>query len=108
MRSRSAAVKVQGTLAANSVIAPRDAARVGVGVALLPTYCAAANIADGTLRRLLSGWRIAERPLYAVYPYGVMPPQKVRLFAEFMARWFRNPPRERTKRTIGRHNTGNV
>lgn len=100
---RTVAVKIAGTYTANSVIALRDAARAGVGIALLPTYCAAADLADGTLQPVLGGWCIAERPLYVVYPYGDRPPQKVRLFAAFLAEWFRQPPWEARRPAAAAH-----
>jgi DNA-binding transcriptional LysR family regulator len=88
-------VKVQGTFTANSVIALQHAARTGIGVALLPTYCAAADLRSGALKQVLADYAIPERPLYAIYPYGAMPPKKVRLFVDFLAQHFRVPPWEK-------------
>jgi DNA-binding transcriptional LysR family regulator len=87
-------VKVQGTFTANSVIALLHAARTGIGIAVLPTYCAADDLRSGRLKALLTDYTVPERPLYVVYPYGAMPPKKVRLFVDFIAAWFRVPPWE--------------
>jgi DNA-binding transcriptional LysR family regulator len=91
---RAVDVKVQGTFSANSVIALQHAARTGIGIALLPTYCAADDLRRGLLKPVLTDYRLAERPLYAVYPYGAMPPKKVRLLVDFLVAWFRVPPWE--------------
>jgi DNA-binding transcriptional LysR family regulator len=88
---RTIDVKVQGTLTANSVIALQHGARAGIGVAILPTYCAWDDLKRGLLKPILTDYRLPERPLYAVYPYGAMPPKKVRLFVDFMAGWFKTP-----------------
>jgi DNA-binding transcriptional LysR family regulator len=91
-------VKVQGTYSANSVIALQHAARIGIGIALLPTYSAADDLRSGALKAILADYRIPERPLYVVYPYGANPPKKVRLLVDFLAQWFRVPPWEKAKR----------
>lgn len=91
-------VKVQGTFTANSVIALQHAARIGIGIALLPTYSAAEDLKRGLLKPILTDYRLDERPLYAVYPYGANPPKKVRLLVDFLAQWFRVPPWERTEK----------
>jgi len=66
----------------------------GIGVAVLPTYCAADDLRAGRLKPVLTDYTVPERPLYVVYPYGAMPPKKVRLFVDFIAAWFRVPPWE--------------
>lgn len=86
------AVKVRGSYSANSVNLLRDAAVAGLGIAMLPTYCAATDLRSGHLVQLLTGWPIADQPLYAVHPFGTNPPQKVRAFVEFLASWFSEPP----------------
>jgi DNA-binding transcriptional LysR family regulator len=92
---KSTAVKVQGSFAANSVIALQHAARVGIGITALPTYCIAEDLASGALTQLLPSYTMPDRPLYVVYPYGTLPTKKVRLFVEFLADWFKQPPWER-------------
>jgi DNA-binding transcriptional LysR family regulator len=88
-------VKVQGTFTANSVIALQHAVRTGIGIAILPTYCAGDDLQSGRLVEVLPGYRLPEQPLYVAYPYGAMPPNKVRLLVEFLAQWFKNPPWEK-------------
>ncbi|MGE5539956.1 MAG: LysR family transcriptional regulator [Gemmatimonas sp.] len=94
-------VKVQGTFTANSVIALLHAACAGIGIAVLPTYCAAEALSAGRLKALLTDYAVPERPLYVVYPYGAMPPKKVRLFVDFLAERFRVPPWEARRPTNG-------
>ena len=84
-------MKVQGSFSANSVIALQHAARAGIGIASLPTYCIAGDLESGALTQLLPNHRLPERPLYVIYPYGTLPTKKVRLFVEFLAEWFRQP-----------------
>jgi DNA-binding transcriptional LysR family regulator len=86
------AIKVRGSYSANSVNLLRDAAITGLGIAMLPTYCVASDLQSGRLVALLTGWPIADQPLYAVHPFGTNAPQKVRAFVEFLAGWFREPP----------------
>lgn len=97
---RSFEIKVQGTFSANSVIALGAAACAGVGIAVLPTYSAWDDLRAGRLKPILTDYRLLERPLYAVYPYGAMPPKKVRLFVDFMADWFKTPPWEKRERKL--------
>lgn len=85
-------VKVRSAYAANSVNLLRDAAIAGLGVTTLPTYCIGSDLREGRLTPLLTRWHVADQPLYAVYPFGKAPPQKVRAFVEFLADWFRKPP----------------
>jgi DNA-binding transcriptional LysR family regulator len=89
-------VKVQGTFTANSVIALQHAVRAGIGIAILPTYCIADDLRSGSLVAVLADYQLPEQPLYAAYPYGAMPPNKVRLLVDFLAQWFKTPPWEKT------------
>ena len=95
---KSIPVKVQGSFAANSVIALQHAARVGIGIAALPTYCIAEDLESGALAQVLPSYSLPDRPLYVTYPYGTLPTKKVRLFVEFLAEWFKQPPWERGAR----------
>src|SRR5262245_27560956 len=61
-------VKVNGTFFSNSALALRKAALAGLGVALLPRYAVADDLAAGALMTLLPRSRVAPRPLLAVHP----------------------------------------
>ena len=49
------AVRVQGLFRANNADAVRQAALAGLGIAVVPTWLVANDLAAGTLRRLLPG-----------------------------------------------------
>jgi DNA-binding transcriptional LysR family regulator len=72
--------------ATDSVLAAREAARGGLGIAELPDYLARDDAADGTLREVLPGAVPATRKIYALYlPSRYLPPQ-VRAFVELLVR----------------------
>lgn len=66
-----------------------EAARLGLGVALLPMPFAFASIASGELVRLLPGWYSDAGPLSLYYPNRRLP-TKTRVFVEFVAHRFRS------------------
>src|SRR5262249_40811934 len=45
-----------------------EAARRGIGIALLPEFACKEDLQAGRLRQVLSEWSSGERPLYALYP----------------------------------------
>jgi DNA-binding transcriptional LysR family regulator len=79
--------KVAGTFSSNSALALRKAAIAGLGVALLPRYVVADDIAAGSLVTLFPRHRVAARPLIAVYPRAPETPLKVRAFVAFLTEW---------------------
>lgn len=94
---KSIDVKVQGTFTANSVIALQHAVRAGIGIAILPTYCIGDDLSMERVVPVLSDYHLPEQPLYVAYPYGAMPPNKVRLLVEFLAQWFKSPPWQKSR-----------
>ena len=66
-----------------------QAARLGLGVALLPMPFAFELIASGELVRLLPGWYSDAGPLSLYYPSRRLLPAKIRVFAEFVLERFR-------------------
>jgi len=83
----AATVKVNGTFFSNSALALRKAALAGLGIAFLPRYAVADDLAAGLLVALLPRSRAAQRPLLAVYPRAEVVPQKVRMFVDFLKSW---------------------
>ena len=70
--------------ATDSILAAREAARGGLGIAELPDYLARDDAATGSLREVLPGALQATRKIYAVYlPSRDLPPQ-VRAFVELL------------------------
>jgi DNA-binding transcriptional LysR family regulator len=66
-----------------------QAARLGLGVALLPMPFAFALIESGELVRLLPGWYGDAGPLSLYYPTRKMLPAKTRVFVDFVLERFR-------------------
>jgi len=64
------------------------AARAGLGLAYLPDYHVAADIAAGRLLRVLDEWGGAEREVVAIYQHRRHLSAKVRLFVEFLQERF--------------------
>jgi DNA-binding transcriptional LysR family regulator len=67
-----------------------QAARLGLGAALLPMPFAFASIASGELVRLLPGWYADAGPLSLYYPSRRMLPAKTRVFVDFVVERFRS------------------
>jgi DNA-binding transcriptional LysR family regulator len=66
-----------------------QAARLGLGVALVPMPFAFTLIASGELVRLLPGWYSDAGPLSLYYPSRRMLPAKTRVFVDFVLERFR-------------------
>jgi len=81
-------VRVDGVFHSNSALALRKAALAGLGIALLPDYSIAADLAAGTLVRILPQCEI-RRPVMALYARSPHIPQKILLLVSFLARWFK-------------------
>ena len=72
--------------ATDSVLAAREAARGGLGIAELPDYLAHDDTSAGALREVLPGALPVTRKIYALYlPSRYLPPQ-VRAFVELLVR----------------------
>ncbi|MCE9658848.1 MAG: LysR family transcriptional regulator [Burkholderiales bacterium] len=67
-----------------------QAARLGLGVALLPMPFAFAPIGSGELVRLLPGWYADAGPLSLYYPSRTLLPAKTRVFVDFVVDRFRS------------------
>jgi DNA-binding transcriptional LysR family regulator len=80
-------VKVNGVFMSNSALALRKAARASLGIAMVPRYSVADDLADGSLVTLLPRHRVATRPLFVVYPRADRVPQKVQVFIDFLRGW---------------------
>ncbi|MEM6928665.1 MAG: LysR family transcriptional regulator [Myxococcota bacterium] len=62
----SVEVEAAGRYAVNSAHAARDGCRAGIGLAMLPSFVAREELANGRLVDALPGWRGPELGLYAV------------------------------------------
>jgi len=85
-------VAIDATLCANNAEVLKDAALAGLGVALLPSFIAGADLQQGRLVGLLSDYQAPALSLYALYPPTRHLPVKTRLFIDFLVERFGNRP----------------
>jgi len=78
-------VEVDGPLCANNGDVLREAALRGMGIASLPNFIVAEDLAAGRLRRILPGYRTRLLPLSALWPSRRFAPAKVRVFVDYLA-----------------------
>ena len=90
-------IQVSGSLTSNSTLVLRDATLEGMGIAMLPTFCAVPEQDSGGLVRLLPAYSGPQRNLSVLYTMDRRLPSRVRLFLDFMAEWCRTPPWEARK-----------
>jgi len=84
---RHRTIKLKGSFSADSVIALRDAAIAGLGIALLPMYCASEALRSGALVRLLEDHPLPETPLFVLIADSRHVPRRIRLLIAFLAKW---------------------
>lgn len=78
-------VPVTGRFLVTSVVAEREGARAGLGVAVLPPAHAEADIRAGRLVRLLEDYPPEPEPITIVWPAAAVTPRKLRVFIDFLA-----------------------
>jgi DNA-binding transcriptional LysR family regulator len=83
------AIRINGPLFSNSALALSKATLAGAGIAVLPEYCVRRDLADGALVRLLPQFKLPARPILVVRPRSMYMTEKVRLFVDFLAQWFK-------------------
>lgn len=79
--------RVNPTLYSNSAIALRKAAVAGLGLALVPRYAVADELASGQLVTVLPRNRVPPRTLFGIYPGKGAASTKVRIFIDFLGKW---------------------
>ena len=89
-RTPEQAVTCRPRLVLSDPEAIAQAARLGLGVALLPMPFAFALIASGELVRLLPGWYSDAGPVSLYYPSRRQLPAKTRVFVDFVVERFRS------------------
>ncbi len=72
--------------ASDNILAAREAARGGLGIAELPHYLARDDVAEGVLRELLPGSLPSTRKIYALYLRSRYLPPQVRAFVDLLVR----------------------
>src|SRR5215470_8312608 len=84
-------VHVRRRLAVNDIGWVHDAARRGIGIALLPEFACKEDLQEGRLRQVLGEWSSGERPLYALYPTARHLSRKVIAFIDMLSVGLRSP-----------------
>lgn len=92
VQGEAVAVPVQGNISANEAMTLQRATLAGVGIAMLPTYQAAAALRSGELMRLLPHARPRELNLNAVYTSRKHMPATLRSMLDFLAERFTAEP----------------
>ncbi|WAS95333.1 LysR family transcriptional regulator [Nannocystis punicea] len=83
---REETVPVREVLACNVLAVLRDAAVAGLGVALLPDWLVAAELASGQLRAILPQWSTTGASVAALYRVELRGTPRVRAFVEHLRR----------------------
>ncbi|MBH3429027.1 LysR family transcriptional regulator [Pseudomonas alkylphenolica] len=92
VNGESVSVPVQGNISANEAMTLQRAALAGSGIAMLPTYQAAAALRSGELIRLLPQAKPQELNLNAVYTSRKHMPATLRSMLDFLAERFTAEP----------------
>lgn len=79
---RSQALRLRAALSFNTAFVLHSAALAGGGLAVLPDYMVARDVAAGRLLRLLPQWALPDGGIHAIYPGPREPPRKVRLLID--------------------------
>jgi DNA-binding transcriptional LysR family regulator len=72
----------------NSAWLARELCRAGVGIALLPSFLAAPDLAEGTLEHVLAALPVQPLGLWVAFPRGAQGSAKVRAFLEILYAYF--------------------
>ncbi|MEO5378064.1 MAG: LysR family transcriptional regulator [Magnetococcus sp. DMHC-6] len=81
-----------GRLRTNNGDAIRQAAVLGLGLAILPTFLVGSDLQNGTLRQVLADFPLPESTLHAVYPHHRHLSPKVRACIDFLSKRFGGRP----------------
>lgn len=82
-------ITVEPAFSSNSFEVLAKVTSEGLGISPLPERLAHPYLEEGTLVRVLPGWRLPSRPLYGVFTSHGNPPRRVRLLLDFLSEWFR-------------------
>lgn len=84
-------VRVRGTIRANYGDPLRQAALLGHGISMHPTYMVKQDIQTARLQVVLPQYQPVGVDIYAVFPSRKNLPVRVRTFLDFLTDWFRTP-----------------
>ncbi len=92
-KGKEQSIAVKGVIEVNSPEVARRAALAGIGVTLVPEFSIENELEDGRLISLLEDQLPTGGGIYAVYPHRRHVPTKVRVFVDFLTKWFRENKR---------------
>lgn len=75
-------LSIKPRFSTDNLFALREAARRGLGAAVVSSWVAAEDLADKTLTRLAPDWAAPSLPLHVLYPYARFYPAKLTRFVE--------------------------
>lgn len=81
-------VPVRPRFSSNDGAVLREVSKAGLGIAVLPHFMVAEDVAAGRLALVLEGTRRAEIGIHIVYPHREHVPKRLRLFVDFVAKRF--------------------
>jgi DNA-binding transcriptional LysR family regulator len=81
---RTESVEVSGPLAIDDMAAVRNAMVAGAGIAVLPPFACAREVASGAVQRVLPEWAGPTAPVNLIYPSSRLVPQRVVLLREHL------------------------
>jgi DNA-binding transcriptional LysR family regulator len=86
-------IRITGRIWANSLDALVTAAKQGAGIVRVPSWQVEADLAEGSLRRILRSHEPSPTPLNLVFQPSRLPSTKTRAFADFLTdRWRKRDP----------------
>ncbi len=91
-RGEPVSMAVSGNFTANEATVLLEAVRAGAGIAMLPTYQAAALLRSGELQRVLPDHELDTMDIFGVYASRRQQPTIVRVFLDFLVARFGEVP----------------
>lgn len=91
-KGKTLSVHVDGRVRVNSPLAAMQAAKAGLGVAVVPSYLAYLALREGALLAILDSYMPAGQTLQAVYPHRRHLAGKVRALIDHLVLWFQTHP----------------
>ncbi|VCU70421.1 HTH-type transcriptional regulator DmlR [Pigmentiphaga humi] len=86
-------IKVENVaFSSNTFLVLQKAAVQGLGIAMLPLRSALRELREGELEIVLPGFKVPDRPLYAIYAPGAHRIRKIQCFLDFIYNWYRVHP----------------
>ncbi len=83
------ALRISPVLISEGVTSVREAAREGLGVAVLPDWLIREDIQKGRLVRVLPKWKARDLPIHVVYAGNRRLPARVRAFVDFAVKYMK-------------------